>query len=260
MTLTFTTISAAWWSGYVFSPALGGYLSEYVIGMRQVFRLSFVFYALGMCILLFISSQHAEKRSPRPSSGPCFRRRRLLLWSLFFAAIMFVQITVRPSVPQFLEDVYMRDKFDIGILASVTFLGAALLTTWLGRIGDRWTKAGAVSISMILCCFSIAILVSFNNFPTLILSSFLMGSSYSAWSVVSAFFGSVAPEASRGRWMSLQQTAGMLAAFLAPYLGGMLYEAWPYNPFLVAMAVTPLLAVLALTGPFQEKTSEMGER
>ena len=254
MTLTFTMISAAWWSGYIFSPTLGGFLSKYVIGMRRVFRLSFIFYALCTSILLFISSQHAKKQSSPPSSPTPLRRKKMLLWSLFFAMIMFVQVIVRPSVPQFLDDEYGFDEFHIGVFASVTFFGSALLTMWLGRIGDRRTRAGAVSISMILCCVSIAILVSFNNFLTLILASFLMGSSYSAWSVVSALFGSVAPEASRGRWMSVQQTAGMLAAFLAPYLGGMLYEAWPYNPFLVAIVATPLLAVLALTSPFQEKT------
>ena len=254
MTLTFTMVSAAWWSGYIFSPALGGYLSKHVIGMRRVFHLSFIFYALCTTILLFISSQHAKKQSSPPSSPTSFRRKKMLLWSLLFAAIMFVQVTVRPSVPQFLDDEYGFDEFHIGVLASVTFFGSALLTVWLGRIGDRWTRAGAVSVSMILFCVSTAILVSFNNFLTLILASFLMGSSYSAWSVVSALFGSVAPEASRGRWMSVQQTAGMLAAFFAPYLGGVIYEAWPYNPFIVAIVATPLLAVLALTSPFQEKT------
>ncbi len=253
ITLTFTMISAAWWSGYVFSPALGGYLSEHVIGMRRVFYLSFIFYALCTTILLFISSQHAKKQSSPPSSPTPFRRKTMLLWSLFFAVIMFVQVIVRPSVPQFLDDVYGFEEFHIGVLASVTFFGSALLTIGLGRIGDRWTRAGAVSISMILCCVSTAILVSSKNFLTLVFASFLMGSSYSAWSVVSALFGSVAPEASRGRWMSLQQTAGMLAAFSAPYLGGVIYEAWPYNPFIVAIVATPLLAALALTSPFQEK-------
>jgi len=252
MTLTFTMISAAWWSGYVFSPALGGYLSECVIGMRGIFNLAFVFYALCTGVLLFLSSQYAKKPSSQPSRPTSLRRRRILLWAFFFAVIMFVQILVRPIVPQFLDDVYGLDTVQIGILASVIFLGSAMLTVALGRIGDKWTRAGAVSISMILFCISIALFVSSDSFLTLILASFLMGSSYSAWSVVSALFGAAAPEASKGRWMSLQQTAGMFAALFAPYLGGILYEAWPYNPFTVAMIMTPLLAVLALTRPLQE--------
>jgi hypothetical protein len=46
----------------------------------------------------------------------------------------------------------------------------------------------------------------------------------------------------------------MLAAFLAPYIGGLLYEAWPYTPFLVFIMTTALLSVLALAKPFEEET------
>ena len=42
LTLTFTTISAAWSFGYIFSPAVGGYLAG-TVGMRIVFYLSFIF-------------------------------------------------------------------------------------------------------------------------------------------------------------------------------------------------------------------------
>ncbi len=253
MTLTFTLVSAAWWSGYVFSPALGGYLSEHVIGMRRVFHLSFILYALCITTLLFISSQHVGRQRSPSSPSTSLRRKKMILWALFFAIIMFVQVMVRPSVPQFLNDVYNLDEFHIGILASFTFFGSALLTVGLGRFGDQWSRTGALSIAMLFFCASIVIFVSCKDFLTLVLASFLMGSSYSAWSVVGALFGSVAPEASRGRWMSLQQTAGMLAAFFAPYLGGRIYKVWPYTPFLVAIMLSPLLAILALMSPFQEK-------
>ena len=46
MTLTFTTLSASWSLGYIFSPALGAYLSD-AIGMQWVFCLAFILY--GMC-------------------------------------------------------------------------------------------------------------------------------------------------------------------------------------------------------------------
>jgi len=46
----------------------------------------------------------------------------------------------------------------------------------------------------------------------------------------------------------------MLAAFLAPYLGGILYGALPYNPFIIAILITPILSILALSKPLKEKT------
>jgi len=42
LTLTFTTISAAWSLGYIFSPALGGYLGG-IFGMQLVFLLASFF-------------------------------------------------------------------------------------------------------------------------------------------------------------------------------------------------------------------------
>jgi len=44
----------------------------------------------------------------------------------------------------------------------------------------------------------------------------------------------------------------MFAAFFAPYIGGLLYRVSPYNPFLVAIAITPILSILALTRPWKE--------
>jgi hypothetical protein len=39
----------------------------------------------------------------------------------------------------------------------------------------------------------------------------------------------------------------MFSAFMAPYIGGVLYDASPYHPFLVAIVGTLVLALLALT-------------
>jgi hypothetical protein len=44
----------------------------------------------------------------------------------------------------------------------------------------------------------------------------------------------------------------MFAAFFAPYIGGLLYSVSPYNPFLVAIAITLILSILALTRPWKE--------
>ncbi|MFQ6086857.1 MAG: MFS transporter, partial [Candidatus Bathyarchaeia archaeon] len=84
-------------------------------------------------------------------------------------------------------------------------------------------------------------------------ASFTMGASYPLWSLMGAVVGSIAPGASRGRWMSVAQTVSLLAAFFAPYLGGLLYDSSPYNPFIVAIAIISILSVLALTKPLKEE-------
>ncbi len=252
MTQTFTLISAAWWLGYIFSPAIGGYLST-TVGMRWVFRLSSALFVVSTVFLFFISSQHASSHSQRSTSHVPFKRKKILLWSAFFAAIFFVMVLFRPFVPQFFQDVLFLDEFRIGILGSLCFLGSAVLTVSLGKIGDKWGKTSAILVSLILCFLSLIFLVSFSNFFLLSFASFIMGASYPFWSLMGAVVGSIAPSASRGRWMSVAQTVSLLAAFFAPYLGGLLYDSSPYNPFIIAIVITPILSVLALTKPLKEE-------
>jgi MFS family permease len=252
MTLTFTTLSASWSLGYIFSPALGAYLSD-IVGMRWVFYLTFVLYGTCTGVLFLISSQGVvAKTSQLSSATPSFGKKRLLVWSAFFAVVTFVLLLVRPLVPQILKDEFHLTDSLVGILGSITFLGSGVLGIYLGRLGDKWKKAGTISVSMILCSVSAIILVSFNNFFALSLASFLMGASYTTWSMIGAVMTPIAPEASRARWISVPLSASMFAAFLAPYLGGLLYEASPYNPFLVFIAATALLSVLALSGLLEE--------
>jgi len=253
MTLTFATLSASWSLGYIFSPALGAYLSD-TVGIRWVFYLAFILYGTCTGILFLISSRGAATQTSQLSStATSFGRKKLLIWSAFFAVIMFFVFLVRPLVPQILKDEFHLTDSLVGILGSITFLGSGVLGIYLGRIGDKWRKAGAISVCMILCSVSALILVSFNNFFALSLASFLMGASYTTWSLIGAVVSSLAPEASKARWISVPLSSSMLAAFLAPYLGGLLYEASPYYPFLVFIVATALLSVLALAKLFEEE-------
>ena len=256
MTLTFTILSSSWSLGYIFSPALGAYLSE-AVGIQWVFYLTFILYGTCTSILFLISSQGvATQTSQLSSTATSFGRKKLLVWSAFFAMIMFFVLLVRPLVPQILRDEFHLTDSLVGILGSITFLGSGVLGIYLGRIGDKWKKAGAISVCMILCSVSAIILVLFNNFFALSLASFLMGASYTILSLIGAVISPIAPETSRARWISVPLSVGMFAAFLAPYLGGLLYDSSPYNPFLVFIVATALLSVLALTKLFDEETEE----
>jgi DHA1 family tetracycline resistance protein-like MFS transporter len=256
MTLTFTILSSSWSLGYIFSPALGAFLSE-AVGIRWVFYLTFILYGTCTSILFLISSQGAAiQTSQLSSTATSFGKKKLLVWSAFFAVIIFFVLLVRPLVPQILRDEFHLTDSLVGVLGSITFLGSGVLGIYLGRIGDKWKKAGAISVCMILCSVSAIILVLFNNFFALSLASFLMGASYTILSLIGAVISPIAPETSRARWISVPLSASMFAAFLAPYLGGLLYDSSPYNPFLVFIVATALLSVLALTKLFDEETEE----
>lgn len=251
LTLTFTTLSVAWSMGYTFAPALGGYLSESV-GMGNVFYLAFVLYTLAAVSLCFVRSQYSRGRNQFPleeklSFHKILKTRKLLSLSLFFALIFFVLMLSRPFLPQFLGEIYKLNDFEIGVLGSISFFGASVLATLLGKIGDRWGKAYAVAISMLLCCFSISLIILSDKIPVLLPAFFLIGGSYTTWSLMGALMGNLAPEAMQARWISIPQTIAILASFTAPYIGGTLYSVSPYYPFIVAIVTTPLIAIISLT-------------
>ena len=216
MTLTFTILSSSWSLGYIFSPALGAYLSE-VIGIRWVFCLTFALYGVCTGILFLLSSQDVATQTSQPSSAAnSSGKKKLLIWSTFFAVATFFVFLIRPLIPQILRDEFhLTDSF-VGILGSITFLGSGVLGIYFGRIGDKWKKAGAISVCMALCSISAITLVYSKNFLFLSLASFLMGASYTTWSLIGAVVASIAPEASRAKWVSVPLSAGMFAAFPAP--------------------------------------------
>lgn len=257
LTLTFTTISAGWSMGYIFSPAVGGYLSG-TMGMQFVFYLAFIFYALASLTLLFIRSQRASQSTQqtseeRTSFFKLLRTGKLLRLSVFFASIMFVLMMFRPFVAQFLADVYRYGDFEIGIFGSVAFLSSAVLGVLLGRLGDRSRKSYALALSMILCSLSLVPLLLFANFYILIAAFFIAGGSYVTWSLMSAIVGPLAPESCRARWVSIPQTVSMFSSIVAPYVGGFLYDVSPYYPFMVGIVATLDFALLASTRLLDEK-------
>ena len=251
LTLTFTAISAAWSFGYIFSPALGGYLAG-MTTMKNVFHLAFILYALAGFVLCFVSSQRAKGHT-RPRSGEHYsflrllRTRRLVVLSILFGSTMFVFMLFRSFVPKFLGEVYGYGDFEIGVLGSVCFFGSAVLGILLGKFGDRLKKTFALTASLLLCCLSLILLVVFGNFLILIPAFFLTGTSYLTWSLMGAVVGPLAPESIRARWISIPQTVSMFSSFIAPYVGGVLYNASPYYPFIAAIVTTPFLALLAST-------------
>jgi MFS family permease len=251
LSTTFTVISAAWSFGYIFSPGLGGYLSK-ILGHNIVFYSAAVLYALAALILAFISTQRAPANNAgnsmeeRLSFRSLIKSRKLLIFSAFFASVMFILMLFRPFVPSFLKDMYYYQEFEIGLFGSISFFGSAVLGILFGKVGDKWKKAYALAVSLIFCSFSLTLLLLFGDFHILTIAFFLTGGSYMTWSLMSAIIGPSAPESSRARWVAIPQTISMFISVLAPYIGGFLYFISPYFPFVIAIAASLLLATLTL--------------
>ena len=257
LALTFTVISSGWSFGYIFSPALGGYIAS-TVDPRAIFYLASVLYASACFILTFISKQQllSSTRSSSKEHDSLFhllRTRKLLTLSIFFASIWFVLMMFRPFVPQFLRDAYGYSDFEIGVLGSVLFFGSAVLGIVLGRLGDRWKKSYALAASLSLCSVSLVLLLSFSSFPILLVAFFLAGGSYITWSLMGAIIGPIAPESIRARWISIPQAITVFSSVIAPYVGGTLYKISRPFPFVLGITLTLFIALLATTNLFGDR-------
>lgn len=256
LTLSFTAISAGWSLGYVFSPALGGYLAT-TVGMRIVFLTASMLYASAGITLLFITSQRPTSRRQYHSEQSysilhLLRKRQVLALSILFSSIMFTMMLFRPFIPRFLSDVYGYSEVKIGVLGSILFFGSSLLGIMLGRLGDRWRKSYAASAALALCGVSLILLMTFSEFHILMIAVFLGGCSYTLWSLMNAIITPLGPESAKARWVSVPQSISMFTSTLAPYIGGVLYEHSPQYPFTLATAIMLLLALAVVVGIFDK--------
>jgi len=249
LTSTFTIMSAGWSLGYIFSPAIGGFLAG-TVGMKTVFYLAFIFYGSACLMLSFIRSQHASHEQNASEREYSFlklvKNRKLMSLSVFFAMLMFVTMMFRNFVPKYLSDVYKITDFEIGVLASILFASSAVLGILLGRLGDMKRKSYPLAISSIFIAVAMVLMLWSGNFSILVLSFVFNGGSYITWSMLSAIVGPTAPESCRARWIAIPQTLCMFVSFAAPYVGGLLYAASTQYPFIVAIITMPVFAFLSV--------------
>ena len=250
-----SVLSFVWASysfSYIFAPAVGTYLAT-IIGMRPVLQIASLFAAVSTCIFFLLRSQHPRKiesEMSQQSMPPAERSRllnsMLLLAGLFMAASFFMGIA-RPYITPFLAEQVSLSEFQVGVFGSVSYAGVTLMGVGLGRLGDRWKRSGAIGLCFLLYVVAVIPLLLVREVVWLMPVAFLFGGSGVAGSIVSSMVGTSAPRSRRGLWVSIPQTLGMVAAFVASYVGGYLYTLSPPYAFLASVSGIPLIALLAFT-------------
>jgi len=224
-----------------------------MIGMRSVLHMATALSAVATAVFLFIRSQHAGAKGAvqmaTVSQADKENFKKVMIWSLFFASAALITGVARSYVQLFLQDESGLNDLEIGLFGSLSSLGITVLGVFVGRTGDRWQKKGTIAICLFTyaaCMSSIALL---KNSMGLQFVAFIYGGSITFGTLVSSFVGQVSPQSQRGRWMSIPQVASMFAFLVASYVGGYLYAAWSFYPFVFSVAATLPLVLIALRLP-----------
>jgi MFS family permease len=251
---------------YIFAPGIGGYLAT-IIGMQWVLRIATNLSAVATGVFFFLRPQHPkEKEKDREKAQPVeggkngmlqrFAKnlyeprdrstwRRILIWSMFLALSSFFIGIGRSFVQTFLKEQISMSDVQIGVFFSINYAGITFLGIAMGRISDKWRKSGAIGFCLLFYCASIIPLLLYQGTSTLMLFAFPLGGSAITAQLVYSYVGAVAPKSKRGVWVSIPQTASLLASFIAPLLGGYLYTFSPAYAFLVSISAMPILAAYA---------------
>lgn len=248
-------IGAAFGLGFVFGPALGGYVSHWGLGMPAIL-------AAGISAANFL---FASKYLPEPIKDLEARKknRRRINFTFLLSVIktsglplviaIFFLVTVGFAQMEAIYGFFVKDRFDLTAReagAALALVGIIMVIVQGGLIGRLNKKFGEVAlfrtglVLMVLGLFASAMAPTLVTF--LVSQAILaIGSALNSPSLLS-LISRFSPPEHRGTAMGIYQSAGSLARILGPMMGGALYDAFsPSTPLFSAAA---LIAVALLVG------------
>ncbi len=260
-------IGAAFGLGFIFGPAIGGFLSHISIGAPFLFAAGLAA-VNAVLVFLFLPESLSSRAVSAPAAGERYRPLRwyralsthkgktlqLAMGTYFFTTVGFSLMTA--TYPLFAERRFGCTPAQIGaIFAGVGVLGAVIqggLMGWLERCFGE--KRLAVAGTFLLSAAFFALPSSSTGVALLLATAVgSMGHSLSATPLNAAASKSVGPD-SQGRALGLMQSAASVARIIGPVAGGWLlnydaaHSAVPFGrtPYWAASGVTGVALILAL--------------
>jgi len=253
MRRVFTTTFSGFTLGMMFSPALGGWLAD-MWGLRNLFFMAAVFYAMSTALILLIREQPIHRASFSSAQSPLgYNRSFIYLCLVLFVAHLVGHLGI-PLAPNFLRDIRQLNMGAIGTLGSINSLGSFLLIVLLGR-WPRSRTGGLLLAEATVAAYSVIMLTA-SAFPWLGLALFLRGGLGALRQLGAARLGELMPAASMGLGFGIFQTAVNLAFTISPYVAGWLYAFDPRYPFVASVVLTLPTMIVTMAAGRQAQAAE----
>jgi len=231
-----TLVSAGFWGGTIFSPAVGGWIGQ-TFGLRAVYGVAVVALTLSTVALLPLRPQPLTPPAAGSTRyGPLLRNRRFLgFLGLVFVALGAMQLGI-PLLPTFMAEVRRLDVSAIGLLGSVNSLGVVVLNLTLGQ---RIPRRGFL-IGQGLMALSVVLILSSGGLGWLGPAYFLQAGWNLSRGMATAQVGRVVAAQELGLAFGISETVITATTVLAPLAAGFLYRQSPTLPLSLSLGLIAL--------------------
>ena len=176
-----------------------------------------------------------------------------IFWTgLFFWSSMSSQL---PTLPLYIRS--LTQSFDqIGIIMGSFAIGLLVFRSYLGKLSDRKGRRYTMRIGLIVAAVIPLCYALLPSIPLLMLFRAIHGISIAAFaSSYSALIADIAPIEKRGEVIGYMSLVNPLGLAIGPALGGLMQEAWGYQPLFITASLLAFAGLL-LTTQIEDKANE----
>ena len=228
----FSWVFRVWPFAMLFSPAVGGWIANRW-GIRTDLWIGGVAYLVATLVFILTVEVRAERTNTKFQFADLRKNRNYWVLAGFFTVLVLAQQIGYSLLPNFLEDVGGFSQAQIGVLFSVSFLGAFMGNLLVARVQPR-----TGFIILVIASWGGMVLLLEPTQPFLAaIAFFLFGSITTMWLIKAACSGRAVRAADQGIAFGLIESFGFLATSAAAGIAGVLYEATPTHTFPVLTSI-----------------------
>jgi len=147
-----------------------------------------------------------------------------------------------------LTETYHFTLFQLGILEAVFCAVASLSQIPFGWLVDRYGRKTFLIISELARIIPLIGYIFSSTFFEFLILHGMMGIAVSAWiPAFQAYISDAVPEKERARHIGDLNALGGLIAFPAPFIGGVLFDAWGFDAPILTSLILVAITLLLLT-------------
>ena len=261
-------IGAAFGLGFIFGPAIGGFLSHWGYAAPAWFAAALSFANFVAALVLLPESRSAAEEGARPGRLEAFKRAlvrpHLPLVLLVYFLVLAAFSSFEATFALFSERQFGFTSTTIGYMFA--WVGVVLATVQgalVGRVAKRLGEQRIVPVAILIIAFGLALIAASGSVPALAVASgvLALGMGFNSPSMLSAI-SQLADPRDQGSTLGVSQSLGSLARIVGPAWGGWVFDQFGIRvPFVTASLVMLAAAGMSLGAfrGFEHRRSAVGE-